>query len=199
AALTGLTALTVLAGLPRPSGPPHSERVEPAVSAPVSPGPAASRVRIVDPYEPVTLTPELRLGLLPEGRQNYVIAEAEQFPEALEHARAMGLGDSLRPRSISTGYDSTDRDGIQRIEGAWRLPEPPRRIVVTVAGAERRAELFTLPGDPGWGVYHLDTTGLPRFTSFTITARDHEGEVFATRDIDLSLPKPGTAGPGAGP
>ncbi|MFV0134535.1 hypothetical protein ACLGIH_15045 [Streptomyces sp. HMX87] len=190
AALTVLAALAgtaVLGGLPPLSGSPLPDHVEPAVTAPASPSPAGPGLRTVQPYEPATLTPDLRLGLLPEGRQNYVITEAERFPEAVEYARSARLGHGLRRRSISVGYDSSAGRGVQRLDGAWRLTEAPRRIVVTVAGVDHRAELFTLPGRPGWGVYFLDTAGLPRFTSFRVTAYDEDGEVFDTVDVDAPL------------
>ncbi|MFE6281040.1 hypothetical protein [Streptomyces sp. NPDC057877] len=193
----GAAALVVLAavvGLPSLWGASSPDRVEPAVTAPASPRPVGSGVRTVRPYEPVALAPGLRLGLLPEGRQNYVVTEPERFPQALRQARSGQLGDNLGPRSVSVGYGTTGRAGVEHIDGAWRLPEPPRRIVVTAAGEEHRAELFTLPGSPGWGAYYLDTTGLPPFTSFTVTAYDEDGRAFDTVEVDVSLPGSGGVG-----
>ncbi|MCZ7416362.1 MULTISPECIES: hypothetical protein [unclassified Streptomyces] len=181
--LGSAAAVAVLAALPLLPGAADPGRVEPAVPSPAPADPSGTGPRTVEPYAPVTVAPGLRLGLLPGGRQTYVLAEPEGFREAVEHAREQGLGENIRPRSISAGYLAMAGTGVERVEGAWRLPEPPRRIVVTVAGKEYPAELFTLPGDPGWGVYFLDTTALPRFDTFTVTAYDAEGEVFDRVDV----------------
>ncbi|MBW1598278.1 hypothetical protein [Streptomyces sp. JJ38] len=185
--LGSAAAVTLLAALPLLPGTADPGRVEPAVPSPAPADPSGTGPRTVEPYAPVTVAPGLRLGLLPGGRQTYVLAEAEGFREAVEHAREQGLGENIGPRSISSGHLAIEGTGIERIEGVWRLPGQPLRIVVTAGGEEHRAELFTLPGEPGWGVYFLDTTTLPPFDSYTVTAYDADGKVFDTLDVDRDV------------
>ncbi|WP_340563163.1 hypothetical protein [Streptomyces sp. GSL17-111] len=158
---------------------PSPARPAPAASAPSPPAPVP-RLHTVTPYEPVPVAGDLRLALLPEGRQNYVLTSPESFAASLESSRSDRMGTSIRPRSISGGHASSAADGIQRAHGAWRLPEPPDRIELTAGGRTVEADLYTLPGEPGWGVYVVDTRSLPRFTSYTVIAYDAKGLPFDT-------------------
>ncbi|MEE1928613.1 hypothetical protein V1J52_10475 [Streptomyces sp. TRM 70351] len=191
-AAAGVTAVAVLAApLLVSAWPTPGEQVR-AVPAAPSPTPSASGARLhtVAPYEPVAVAPDLRLGLLPEGRQNYVLVSADAFAASLDASRSAHMGDSIRPRSISGGY-AADSGAVLWLSGVWRLPEPPARVVVTAAGRDHPAALHTLPGDPGWGTYFLDARALPRFTSYTVTAYDASGHPFDTLHIDTTTPDAG--------
>jgi hypothetical protein len=118
------------------------------------------------------------MALLPEGRQNYVVAWTD-VREAVEQAREM-VGDDIRPESLSGGIAVDGADVLYT--GAWRTSTPPARITVrTPDGAERDAGVLSLPGRPGWGTYYLDAagSGAPQGT-VTVTAYGPDGEVLAT-------------------
>lgn len=153
-----------------------------APAAPASAGP-----RVVRPYEPVEIGQGAVMGLLPQGRQNYVVAW-QNFDEYVEQAKGY-VGDSIRPNSLSGGLH-VDGDDVL-FTGAFRTDTVPARITVRVGtGAEKDAGMLTLPGDPGWGTYHLDAagTGAPRQTT-RVTAYGEDGAVLASLTFE-----PSTAG-----
>lgn len=134
-------------------------------------------LREVEPYEPVEITEDAWMGLLPEGEQNYVVSPPAAFEENIEAAQGYP-GTRLRPDSISSGH--AVRDGrVEYVHGAWRFAEPPARVEVRLPGGRHAAELVTLPGRPGWGAYHLDVAALdaPGDEEFTVTAYGPDGEV----------------------
>jgi hypothetical protein len=138
----------------------------------------ASGPRKVRPYQPVSIGQGAVMALLPEGRQNYVVAWTD-VREAVERAREM-VGDDIRPESLSGGIAVDGADVLYT--GAWRTSTPPARITVrTPDGAERDAGVLSLPGRPGWGTYYLDAagSGAPQGT-VTVTAYGPDGEVLAT-------------------
>ena len=166
----------------------------PADSSPrVSPTPTAGTLTVLEPYEAVAVAPGWKLGLLPEGRQSYVLTESDNFDADMEYRRGEHLGDSIRPDSISGGSVSGD---TPHVSGSWRLAQPPQRITLTTeAGREFSADLFTLSGNPGWGVYNFHDTGVRPYDTFTLTAYDAQGEVFDTHE---HTPWFTTAPPGEG-
>ncbi|MFE6281038.1 hypothetical protein [Streptomyces sp. NPDC057877] len=136
-------------------------------------------VKVVAPYEPVDINADLQMGLLPTGRQNYVISSPDTFAEAVEAAKGY-VGDDIRPDSISLGVD-TEQGEVTLISGAWRLAGTPRDITVSFGkDIDYAAQLVRLPGRPGWGTFYLDTRGQDLPDTFTVTARDQAGKVFAT-------------------
>lgn len=143
---------------------------------------ASSVVRVVRPYEPVEIGQGALMGLLPEGRQNYVVSwgDPEAFRESVEAAKGM-VGDSIRPGGLSFGHSSTP-DGAVLYTGAFRTETEPARITVTAGGRTWEAGMVRLSGDPGWGVYHVDAgrTGLD--TRATVTAYGPDGTVLARND-----------------
>ncbi|WP_143688631.1 hypothetical protein [Streptomyces barkulensis] len=159
---------------PAPAAPPASS------AAPPSATPAG--VRVVRPYEPVEIGQGALMGLLPEGRQNYVVSWGgpEAFRESVEAAKGM-VGDSIRPGGLSFGHSSTP-EGAVLYTGAFRTETEPARITVTAGGRTWEAGMVRLSGDPGWGVYHVDAgrTGLD--TRATVTAYGPDGTVLARND-----------------
>jgi hypothetical protein len=139
-----------------------------------SPGP-----RVVQPYEPVEIGQGARMGLLPQGRQNYVVAWGDGFAESVARSKKY-VGDSIRPNSLSGGLHTDGDDAL--FTGAFRTDTVPVRITVRVdAGPEQDAGVLMLPGEPGWGTYYLDAAGAgaPK-ESTEVTAYGADGAVLAT-------------------
>ncbi|MFP8944355.1 hypothetical protein ACLIYM_23350 [Streptomyces fenghuangensis] len=161
---------------PAPAAPPAASPVPPAPSA------TPAGVRVVEPYEPVEIGRGALLGLLPEGRQNYVVSWGgpEAFREDVESARGM-VGDSIRPGGLSLGHSSTPEGGVL-YTGAFRTETEPARITVTAGGRTWEAGMVRLSGDPGWGVYHVDAGRAGLGTRATVTAYGPDGTVLARSD-----------------
>ncbi|GAA2383010.1 hypothetical protein GCM10010420_01260 [Streptomyces glaucosporus] len=179
-------ALLLPSGPPAgPAAPPAASTVSPAPSPPPAPVPG---VRVVRPYEPVEIGQGALLGLLPEGRQNYVVDwSPEGFRESVRQARK-AVGDGIRPNSLSGGISFSPDRGVL-YTGAWRTDTEPARITVTAAGRTWEAGLVSLPDDPGWGVYHVDAGRLgPDETSATVTVYGPDGTVLAR--LDTTSPAP---------
>ncbi|MTE20149.1 hypothetical protein F0L17_13720 [Streptomyces sp. TRM43335] len=117
---------------------------------------ASSGVRVVRPYEPVEIGQGALMGLLPEGRQNYVVAWSPESFAASVEASKQYVGDDIRPNSLSGGISHSPERGTL-ITGAWRTDVDPARITVHTVDGTYDAGMLRLPGDPGWGTYHLDT------------------------------------------
>ncbi|MGV9938495.1 hypothetical protein [Streptomyces sp. NPDC003401] len=140
--------------------------------------------RVVRPYEPVEIGQGAKMGLLPEGRQNYVVAW-DDYEAAVERAKSL-VGDAVRPDSISGGV-GVDGDDVL-FTGAFRTHTVPARVTLRVGtGAEVDAGMLTLPGRPGWGTYYYDAagTGSPRGT-VVVTAHAADGSVLARLAYDPS-------------
>ncbi|MFB4196120.1 hypothetical protein [Streptomyces carpaticus] len=164
-------------------GAPVADRVPPSATGGASPTPPAADGTggapvEVEPYERVVVNDALVLALLPEGRQNFLLSAPEHFEENLAIAESLE-GDSIRPESVSAGYDfGTD----PLVYGAWRLEGVPSRIVVVPEKGDEAypATLVMLTGEPGWGVYYLDAASFPSLAAgFRVIAYDADGEVFA--------------------
>ena len=145
--------------------------------------------QVVRPYQAKALSGGWWLGLLPDGRQNYLLAPNSttktEFDQQMADQRKKPSGDNLPPRSIGGGADSH----AGNIWGSWRHPGQVR-ITVTIAGKEREATLYSLPGEPGWGVYYLDARHLAPRTTYSVTAYDADGNVFDTQTHpSLSTPR----------
>jgi hypothetical protein len=137
------------------------------------------RPRVVQPYEPVEIGQGARMGLLPQGRQNYVVAWGDGFAESVAQSKKY-VGDSIRPNSLSGGLHTDGDDAL--FTGAFRTDTVPARITVRVdAGPEQDAGVLMLPGEPGWGTYYLDAAGAgaPK-ESTEVTAYGADGAVLAT-------------------
>ncbi|MFP8883202.1 hypothetical protein [Streptomyces mangrovi] len=143
---------------------------------------ASSVVRVVRPYEPVGIGRGALMGLLPEGRQNHVVSWGgpEAFREDVEHAKGI-VGDSIRPGGLSFGHSSTP-EGAVLYTGAFRTETEPARITVTAGGRTWEAGMVRLPGDPGWGAYHVDAGRTGLGTRVTVTAYGPDGAVPARGD-----------------
>ncbi|OQD53079.1 hypothetical protein BM536_034355 [Streptomyces phaeoluteigriseus] len=137
----------------------------------------ATGPRVVRPYEPVEIGQGAKMGLLPEGRQNYVVAW-DDYEEAVERARTLA-GDSIRANSISGGM-GVDGDDVL-FTGAFRTDTVPTRITLRIGtGAEVEAGMLRLPGTPGWGTYYYDAAGAGRpQETVEVTAYDADGSVLA--------------------
>ncbi|MBB1243750.1 hypothetical protein GL263_09290 [Streptomyces durbertensis] len=182
----------------RPSPPavvsPSPEDPEPVEDFEPRPAPP----RTVKPDEPVRLAAGVRLCLSEEGRQKYAVLEKTETAAGARcpSGPATGTGDNIRERSLSSGYTSTTAEGVLRLYGVWRHDEVPSRVEVRAGGRSYSAELFTLPGRPGWGVYFLDARALPRFTSYRVVGYDATGRPFATLRASLGVPGPQEPGKG---
>ncbi|MBW1598280.1 hypothetical protein [Streptomyces sp. JJ38] len=140
-------------------------------------------VKVVEPYEPVDIGEDWQMGLLPTGKQNYVVSPAESYAANVEAAKGY-VGSDIRPDSISVGVYSESGE-VQIIDGAWRLDETPREITVSFGGnVDYTAQIVRLPGKPGWGAYYLDLRGQELPNTFTVIAKDADGEVFDTMDVE---------------
>ncbi|GGT04364.1 hypothetical protein GCM10010254_26000 [Streptomyces chromofuscus] len=140
--------------------------------------------RVVRPYEPVEIGQGAKMGLLPEGKQNYVVAYTD-FEEAVQQAKSY-VGDDIRPNSLSGGT-AVDGDDVL-FTGAFRTDEVPQRITLRIGtGAEVEAGMLTLPGTPGWGTYYYDAagSGAPQGT-VVVTAYGADGSVLADLAYDPS-------------
>ncbi|MBM9621502.1 hypothetical protein ACFU9F_19010 [Streptomyces zhihengii] len=148
---------------------------------------AARGPRVVRPYEPVEIGQGAKMGLLPQGRQNYVVAWND-YAASVERAKGL-VGDSIRPNSLSGGVN-TDGDDVL-FTGAFRTHTVPARITVRIGdGAVRDAGMLKLPGNPGWGTYHLDAAGEgPLVETVRVTAYGPDGAELARLTFD-----PGPAG-----
>ncbi|WP_331450632.1 hypothetical protein [Streptomyces prasinus] len=139
--------------------------------------PAASRAagpRVVRPYQPVEIGRDAKMGLLPEGRQNYVVAR-EDYAGSVERAKGYA-GDSIRPESLSGGLHTEGDDALYT--GAFRTGTVPARVTLRIdGGAEVEAGMLRLPGDPGWGTYHAFGDASAADTGFTVTAYAEDGGV----------------------
>ncbi|MEE1928615.1 hypothetical protein V1J52_10485 [Streptomyces sp. TRM 70351] len=138
-------------------------------------------VKVVQPYEPVDISETLQMGLLPQGKQNYVVSHPDRFAAGVEYAKGL-VGDDIRPDSMSLGVSSENGE-VRLITGAWRLAEAPREIRVTFGDDDWSylAQIVQLPGSPGWGTYYFDVERWDLTeTSFTVEGVDEDGEVFDT-------------------
>ncbi|MGW7286767.1 hypothetical protein ACWGH4_14910 [Streptomyces sp. NPDC054847] len=146
---------------------------------------AGTGPRVVQPYQPVEIGQGAKMGLLPQGRQNYVVAW-EDFEGSVERAKAY-VGDSIRPNSLSGGLQTDGDDAL--FTGAFRTDTVPSRITVRVGtGPEQAAGMLMLPGEPGWGSYYLDAAGAGRpEETVKVTAYGADGEVLATLSFEPFL------------
>ncbi|MET9425236.1 hypothetical protein ABZY06_31710 [Streptomyces sp. NPDC006540] len=157
-----------------------SDSVTPAAATTVAT--AETGPRVVQPYQPVAIGQGAKMGLLPQGRQNYVVAW-EDFEGSVERAKAY-VGDSIRPNSLSGGLQTDGDDAL--FSGAFRTDSVPARITVRVGtGPEQAAGMLMLPGEPGWGTYYLDAAGAgaPEETT-KVTAYGADGTVLATLSFE---------------
>ncbi|MFD7438232.1 hypothetical protein [Streptomyces sp. NPDC059861] len=140
--------------------------------------------RVVRPYQPVEIGQGAKMGLLPEGKQNYVVAWND-FEEAVQQAKSL-VGDDIRPNSLSGGM-GVDGDDVL-FTGAFRTDEVPARITLCLGtGAEVEAGMLRLPGRPGWGTYYHDAAGAGRPQgAVTVTAYGADGSVLADLTYDAS-------------
>ncbi|QIP86424.1 hypothetical protein GLX30_23055 [Streptomyces sp. Tu 2975] len=160
-----------------------TDSVTPAAAATVKA--AETGPRVVRPYQPVEIGQGAKMGLLPQGRQNYVVAW-EDFEGSVERAKAY-VGDSIRPNSLSGGLQTDGDDAL--FSGAFRTDTVPARITVRVGtGPEQAAGMLMLPGEPGWGTYYLDAAGAgaPEETT-RVTAYGADGAVLATLSFEPFL------------
>lgn len=134
------------------------------------------------PYEPLNVTDDTQLGMLPEGKQNYVLAPREQFEQRVEDAKSRP-GNGLAPDSLSLRTHA-DAGDVQLVAGAWRHGEIPSQIIVSREGEDfgYAAQIVHLPGESEWGTYYLDTTELPDLDGFTVTAYDQDNNAFHERE-----------------
>ncbi|MBU7598055.1 hypothetical protein JGS22_010630 [Streptomyces sp. P38-E01] len=185
AAAAAVAALLLAAAAPATAAQLHGHPTE---RAGIEAGPAeaegAASVRggleviELEPYEALDIADDWQLGLLPEGRQNYVLSSPEQFEESVERAKQQ-IGDDIRPDSTSL-HVSSEQGQVRLIAGAWRLAEAPMEITVyTEDGIGYAAQLVQLPGKPGWGTFHLDASGIEGLESFDVVAKDADGKVFS--------------------
>lgn len=178
AALLAATTLGALAGKGTDDGPAPAP---PATAVP-EPQPTSSPpqrgAQTVRPYEQVPIGHGLRMALLPEGRQNYVVGRGD-LTQSIELARVHAGGDSLQTGGISAGTTTVAQGVVST--GAFRTPTAPARVVVQVDnGTPHEAQLLALPGDPDWGTYHAFLGGgVPQDATITVTALAPDGHVLA--------------------
>ncbi|MGW4048509.1 hypothetical protein [Streptomyces sp. NPDC004721] len=177
AALLAATTLGALAGGGAEDGP------APAPPATAMPGPQPTGsppqrgAQTVRPYEQVPIGHGLRMALLPEGRQNYVVGRGD-LTRSIELARAHAGGDSLKTGGISAST-TTVAQGVV-CTGAFRTRTAPARVVVQADdGTPHEAQLLALRGEPGWGTYHAFLDGVPQDATITVTALAPDGHVQA--------------------
>lgn len=170
---------TPLASPPTESAPASSPHPSPSAT------PTESEVRVLEPSESVEVAPGWRLGLLSEGPQRYVVAQ-DRAPGAIaEELHGTDVGSSGRRDDFSVNLGATK----PFVSGVWRHTQPPRRMTLTTqSGREYVADLFTLPGDPGWGVYTFRDAGVGPQDTFTIAAHDSRGRVFRSHEHTPSHP-----------
>ncbi|MGW1542189.1 hypothetical protein ACWCPM_18470 [Streptomyces sp. NPDC002309] len=169
-----VTAADEAAGGPERTGAPTPARADAASTGP----------RVVRPYQPVEIGQGAKMGLLPEGKQNYVVAYGD-FEEAVEQAKNY-VGDDIRPDSLSGGM-GVDGDDVL-FTGAFRTDKVPARITLRPGtGAEVEAGMLRLPGRSGWGTYYYDAAGTGRPSgTVTVTAYGADGSVLAGLTYDAS-------------
>ncbi|MGW2117093.1 hypothetical protein [Streptomyces zhihengii] len=160
----------------------EATRLATAQAEAVAAAQAARGPRVVRPYEPVEIGQGAKMGLLPQGQQNYVVAWND-YAASVERAKGL-VGDSIRPNSLSGGVN-TDGDDVL-FTGAFRTHTVPARITVRIGdGAVRDAGMLKLPGNPGWGTYHLDAAGEgPLVETVRVTAYGPDGAELARLAFD---------------
>lgn len=136
------------------------------------------------PYEPLDINEDYQLGMLPEGKQNYVVSSPERFEESIETAKGYP-GTNIRPNSFSLGTSAESGD-VYLVDGAWRHEEIPSQIILSRPGEDFgwAAQIVHLPGETEWGTFYLSTTHLDDLDEFTVTAYDQDNEVFYEKDYE---------------
>lgn len=178
--------LTVVAWPHLPLVSPSAEST-PAASPHSSPSttPTESEVRVLEPAQSVEVAPGWWLGLLPEGRQRYVVAQDRGTGASEEALHGTTVGSSSRPDDFSINVGANK----SFVSGVWRHAQPPKRMTLTTqSGREYVATLFTLPDDPGWGVYTFREAGVGPQDTFTVTAHDSRGRAFRSHEHTPSAP-----------
>ncbi|MER5770020.1 hypothetical protein [Streptomyces sp. NPDC001985] len=133
--------------------------------------------RAVAPYVPMDLGGGLRLVLLPDGNQTYLLDEdGGDIQDEIDEAR-MGPGADLRPESIRSVYNAST--GL--VLGVFRKERLPARIGIRVPGVGTYpAEVAHLRGDTSWGVFHAfvdppETAG----GDYEVVVFDRDGDITA--------------------
>jgi hypothetical protein len=184
AALLAATTLGVLTGVGTDDAAPPAPAATALPSPQPSDSPPRKGARTVQPYEQVSIGHGLRMALLPEGRQNYVVGQGD-LTRSIELARGHAGGDSLGVGSVSFGSTTVARGVV--CTGAFRTGTAPARVVVQVGdGTPHEAELLALRGDPGWGTYHAFLDDVPQDATITVTALAADGQALARLRADAT-------------
>ncbi|UED86168.1 hypothetical protein [Streptomyces profundus] len=136
----------------------------PTVAAPAAP----ASTTVVEPGVPVEIGHGQGLALWRDG--SHLVAPLDTFADRdgpPSTATAEPLTSSFTP--TGTGVVGT---------GTWRGEPAVARLTVSVNGQEQEAALVTLPGEPGWGAYHLDLPEPPS-GELTVTAYGEDGTVLS--------------------
>jgi hypothetical protein len=161
------------ASLPSPSSEPAT--VPTAASTVESAASSARDLTEVEPYEQVTVNDEVVIALLPGG-ERYAVAPPDAIDEEIE--RSEDAPDAALPRDGELHFDpNPDRPygELLPVTGLVGTQGVARMTIETAAGETRDVELLTLPGDPGWAVFYVETeTG--EFPA-RISTYDSDGDV----------------------
>ncbi|TDC70997.1 hypothetical protein [Streptomyces hainanensis] len=175
-----LTAVLVMApdGATPPDPPP-----------PIAPAPSPAEVppdglRVVGPGESVEVADQVSISLSSD--EDYELTVADYTP-APPWGGESGFGSGAAPRlTLSVAHWTVRERSLYH--GFWRSENPPDRVVVELGDREYDATVLALPGNPGWGVFLLDATGLDATGLGTdrtarVTARDANGAPFASAAV----------------
>ncbi|GGR30149.1 hypothetical protein GCM10015536_39620 [Streptomyces griseomycini] len=157
-----------------------------AAEAPDSPAPGT--VRIVAPGERVAAAPGVELWLTRDGGH-------WSSPQAPNRFRAVRDGNLDRTRA-GVSVQGERLDGTYFQSGLYHgLTAEPARVEVRTGGRTVTADVLTLAGSPGWGVWYARTplaeSGTGRAGGGqTVTVYDAAGEVLARSDAGPAVTEP---------
>ncbi|MET7618117.1 hypothetical protein [Streptomyces sp. NPDC005408] len=181
-AAVATAALALLAYGGVPGADPAPAPTPPATAGP-RPVPSVTcpraGMRTVQPYEVVDIGRGVRMALLPEGNQNYVVG-LDDLQKDIDDARQYP-GTNILPNSLS-GSGGSD-EGL--VAGAFRTDEVPARIVVRAdEGGECSAGVLRLRGEAGWGTYYAFLDASTVAAGYTVTAFAGDGGVLAQNHFE---------------
>lgn len=148
--------------------------------------PAPGPVRIVAPGERVAAAPGVDVWLTPDGQH-------WSSPQASNRFRPVNDGNLDRTRAgVSVQGEELD-DGTYFQSGVYHgLSADPARIEIRTGGRTVTANVLTLAGSPGWGVWYARTPLKETAAGGgqTVTVYDASGDVLVRSDLGPSVAQP---------
>ncbi|MFE4051639.1 sigma factor-like helix-turn-helix DNA-binding protein [Streptomyces sp. YIM B13518] len=149
-------------------------------------GPAPGPVRIVSPGERVAAAPGVNVWLTPDGQH-------WSSPQASNRFRPVNDGNlDSTGAGVPVQVEELD-DGTYFQSGVYRgLSADPARVEIRTGGRTVTANVLTLAGSPGWGVWYARTPLAETVAGGgrTVTVYDAFGDVLMRSDLGPSVAQP---------